>query len=123
MCSGGRYPISCSAPGAPNDSTGKFWGRWGTSWRARRWRFLQLIAANVKPRTEPLPIVSDQQLVLISCPVRLLIGGQDVMLYPEEIRQRLKRNVSQVEEVYIAKTGHYLGDQSAAIDRFLERYG
>jgi len=86
-------------------------------------RFLQLIAANVKPRTEPLPIVSDQQLVLISCPVRLLIGGQDVMLYPEEIRQRLKRNVSQVEEVYIAKTGHYLGDQSAAIDRFLERYG
>jgi pimeloyl-ACP methyl ester carboxylesterase len=86
-------------------------------------RLLQLIAANVKPRTEPLPIVSDQQLALISCPVLLLIGGQDVMLYPEEIRDRLKRNLRHYEEVYIVDAGHYLGDQSAAIDRFLERYG
>jgi len=84
-------------------------------------QFLQLIAANVKPRTEPLPIFSDQQLAMISCPVLLLIGGQDVMLYPEEIRQRLKRNLRHYDEVYIADAGHYLGDQSAAIDRFLAR--
>lgn len=84
-------------------------------------RFLQLIAANVNPRTELLPIVSDQQLALIACPVLLLIGGQDVMLYPEEIRQRLKQNLRDYEEVYLPNAGHYLGDQSVAIDRFLAR--
>jgi len=82
-------------------------------------RFLQLIAANVKPRTELLPIVSDQQLALITCPVLLLIGGQDVMLYPEEIRQRLKQKLHAYEEVYLANAGHFLGDQSVAMDRFL----
>lgn len=82
-------------------------------------RFLQLIAANVKPRTELLPIVSDQQLALITCPVLLLIGGQDVMLYPEEIRQRLKQNVHNYEEVYLPTAGHFLGNQSVAMDRFL----
>jgi pimeloyl-ACP methyl ester carboxylesterase len=84
-------------------------------------RFLQLIAANVKPRTELLPIVSDQQLAQIACPVLLLIGGQDVMLYPEEIRTRLKRHVRQFDEVYLAEAGHFLGNQSAALDRFLAR--
>ena len=84
-------------------------------------RFLQLIAASVKPRTEPLPIVSDQQLALLAYPVLLLIGGQDVMLYPEEIRNRLQRNVRQYEEVYLPDAGHFLGDQSAAVDRFLAR--
>lgn len=87
----------------------------GTEWA----RFLQLIAANVKPRTEPLPIVSDQQLARIFSPLLLLIGGQDVMLYPEEIRARLKRHVRQYDEVYLAEAGHFLGDQSLAIDRFL----
>lgn len=83
--------------------------------------FLHLIATHVKPRTEPLPIVSDQQLAAIACPVLLLIGGKDVMLYPEEIRDRLKRNLRQYEEVYLAEAGHYLGDQSVAIDGFLHR--
>lgn len=76
-------------------------------------------ADHVKPRTEPLPIFSDQQLALISCPVLLLIGGQDVMLYPEQIRHRLKQNLQHYEEVYVSNAGHYLGDQSAAVDRFL----
>ncbi len=84
-------------------------------------RFLQLIAASVKPRTEPLPLVREQQLALIACPILLLIGGQDIMLYPEEIRARLRRNVRQYQEVYLADAGHYLGNQSANIDRFLER--
>lgn len=84
--------------------------------------FLQLIAANVKPRTEPLPIATDQQLALIACPVLLLIGGQDVMLYPEDIRDRLRQNLRQYEEVYLADAGHYLGDQSTTIDRFLDRF-
>jgi pimeloyl-ACP methyl ester carboxylesterase len=86
-------------------------------------RFLQLIATHVKPRTEPLPIFSDQQLAKISCPVLLLIGGQDIMLYPEEIRRRLKQNLPHYEEVYVANAGHYLGDQSVAVDRFLDSLG
>lgn len=81
--------------------------------------FLQTIATHVNPRTEALPIVSDQQLAALPCPVLLLIGGQDLMLYPEEIRARLKRNLRHYEEVYLAEAGHYLGDQSVAIDRFL----
>lgn len=81
--------------------------------------FLQVISTCVKPRTEALPIFSDQQLAALSCPLLLLIGGKDVMLYPEEIRARLKHHVRQYEEVYVAEAGHYLGDQSVAIDRFL----
>lgn len=81
--------------------------------------FLQAISTHVKPRTEALPIVSDQHLTAIRCPLLLLIGGKDVMLYPEEIRTRLKRYVRQYEEVYVAEAGHYLGDQSVAIDQFL----
>lgn len=84
-------------------------------------RFLQAIATHVKPRTELLPIISDQQLAAIPCPVLLLIGGQDLMLYPEEIRARLKQNLRHYEEVYLPEAGHYLGDQSVAIDRFLAR--
>lgn len=83
--------------------------------------FLHLIASHVKPRTEPLPIVSDQQLAALTCPVLLLIGGKDVMLYPEKIRDSLRRNLRQYEEVYLANAGHYLGDQSVAIDGFLAR--
>lgn len=82
-------------------------------------QFLQMISTHVKPRTEALPIVSDQQLATLPCPVLLLIGGKDVMLYPEEIRTRLKHHVRHYEEVYLAEAGHYLGDQSVAIDRFL----
>lgn len=84
-------------------------------------RFLHLIATHVKPRTELLPIISDQQLAAIPCPVLLLIGGQDLMLYPEEIRARLQQNLRHYEEVYLPEAGHYLGDQSVAIDRFLHR--
>lgn len=84
-------------------------------------RFLHLIATHVKPRTELLPIMSDQQLAAIPCPVLLLIGGQDLMLYPEEIRARLKQNLRHYEEVYLPEAGHYLGNQSVAIDRFLAR--
>lgn len=40
--------------------------------------FLQAISTHVNPRTEPLPIVSDQQLAALPCPVLLLIGGKDV---------------------------------------------
>jgi pimeloyl-ACP methyl ester carboxylesterase len=81
--------------------------------------FLQAISSHVTPRTEALPIVSDQQLAVLTCPLLLLIGGKDIILYPEEIRARLQRHVSRYEEVYIAEAGHYLGDQSVAIDRFL----
>lgn len=84
-------------------------------------RFLHLIATHVKPRTELLPIISDQQLAAIPCPVLLLIGGQDLMLYPEDIRTRLRQNLRHYEEVYLPEAGHYLGNQSVAIDCFLAR--
>lgn len=41
--------------------------------------------------------------------------------YPEKIRDSLRRNLRQYEEVYLANAGHYLGDQSVAIDGFLAR--
>ncbi|MCA9840284.1 MAG: alpha/beta hydrolase [Trueperaceae bacterium] len=84
-------------------------------------RFLQLIPKHVNPRTEDLPIFTDAQLAAISCPVLLLLGAKDVMVYPEEVRSRLQENLQAYDEVYLENAGHYLGNQSAQIERFLQK--
>ena len=67
-----------------------------------------------------MPVFTDAQLTAISCPVLLRLGAKEIMVYPEEVRIRLQENLQKYEEVYLENAGHYLGNQSAQIERFLQ---
>lgn len=78
------------------------------------------ISSHVRPRTEALPVFSDEQLSKIKSPVLLIIGGKDVTLYPTLVKERLERLVPVLTVKLMAEAGHYLGDQSRDILDFLE---
>lgn len=70
------------------------------------------------PRTE-LPTFTDEQLARLTMPVFVLLGGRDVTMDSNRIKQRFEQHVQNVEILLEPNAGHYLGDQSVPIAQFL----
>jgi pimeloyl-ACP methyl ester carboxylesterase len=81
--------------------------------------FMSLIHKSLRPRMVKLPIFSNQALQRLTMPVMALLGGKDVLLDSAETKQRLERNVPQVEIRCNPEAGHFVGKQTAPILEFL----
>lgn len=77
------------------------------------------MVSQVKPRTEPLRVFSDQELRRVKSPVLLVLGGQDVTLFPVAIKERVVKLAMPWSLKLVAEAGHFLGDQSQPILEFL----
>jgi hypothetical protein len=54
-------------------------------------------------------------------PVFVLLGGHDVTMDSNCIKQRFEQHSQQTEILLFPEARHYLGDQSTAIAQFLQR--
>jgi pimeloyl-ACP methyl ester carboxylesterase len=106
-------------------------GRWGLK------RSLQLVAGRTslpnemadaitlrfqhfRPRMEPLPIRTDQELASLTMPVQLIVGGKDTLIRSAETRDRMKRCTPGLHLTYLENEGHLLPRQTATISDFLK---
>lgn len=84
-------------------------------------KFSNAIFKGMRPRTERLPIVTDEQLAALTMPVFVLLGEYDVTIDSQTIKQRVEPNVPAAEITIVPGVRHYLGDQSEPILSFLQR--
>ena len=83
--------------------------------------FMDVTFANFRPRTEVLPPFADADLARLTMPLLAILGGQDVMIDSAGTRERLLRNVPNVEVVWLPEAGHLLIGHAATIDGFLAK--
>lgn len=71
------------------------------------------------PRTERLPIFSDDELRGISVPTQVLVGDQDVMMDSAETARRVRDCIPDAEVIILTDTGHAVVGQTNTVMRFL----
>jgi pimeloyl-ACP methyl ester carboxylesterase len=81
--------------------------------------FSTAIFEGMKPRTESLRKISDDELAALDIPVLVLLGADDVTMDSIEIERRFRRLVSHAEIKMFPGKRHFLGNQSEAISGFL----
>ncbi|MCB1646901.1 MAG: alpha/beta hydrolase [Pseudomonadales bacterium] len=81
--------------------------------------FFAEIPQHFRPRLEKLPIFTDEQLAGIDVPVMAVVGGKDMMLDAETIRDRLASNIAKLKLDYLPDARHFPGDRSEQIRAFL----
>lgn len=84
-------------------------------------KFSNAIFKGMRPRTQRMPTIADEQLAGLTVPVFVLLGEHDVTMDSQAIKQRIERNVAQSEVKIIPGVRHYLGDQAEQILDFLMR--
>ena len=72
-----------------------------------------------RPRMDALPIRTDAELVQLTMPVQLILGGQDALLRSSETRDRMVRCVPNLRLTYLEGEGHILPRQPGIISDFL----
>lgn len=83
--------------------------------------FMDLVFANFRPRREVLPPFDDARLRRLTMPVLAILGAKDVMIDSAGARDRLVRDVSGAEIVWLPEAGHILVGQGGTLDGFLGR--
>jgi pimeloyl-ACP methyl ester carboxylesterase len=77
------------------------------------------IFAHFKPRTERLPIFTDDDLRAISIPVQVIVGDRDVMMDSAETTRRVKQLVTDAAVTVLPDTGHAIVGQTDTVMQFL----
>ncbi|SNT17470.1 alpha/beta fold hydrolase [Rhodococcoides kyotonense] len=77
------------------------------------------IFAHFKPRTERLPVFSDDDLRGISVPVGVIVGDRDVMMDSTETVRRAERFIDDSSVVVLPDTGHAIVGQTDTVMTFL----
>jgi pimeloyl-ACP methyl ester carboxylesterase len=78
-----------------------------------------LIARHFRPRTEPIPIFSDDALRELTVPLTAVVGGQDALLDSYETKRRLTANTAHATVHLLPQWGHLLPDQTETVLQFL----
>lgn len=78
-----------------------------------------LIFSNFNPRTEPLPIFSDEDLQGISIPVQVIVGSRDVMMDSAETVRRVEKSIPNTSVTVLPDAGHAILGQTDAVMEFL----
>lgn len=81
--------------------------------------FIALIFQHMRPRTKRHPIFTDDELRSLKMPVLAILGGKDVVLDSEAIKERLQRTLPDAEVRLIPEAGHFIPGQTQAIRDFL----
>ncbi|WP_130798819.1 alpha/beta fold hydrolase [Streptomyces otsuchiensis] len=72
-----------------------------------------------KPRTERLPLFSDDALGRLTMPVLVIVGGNDAMFDSWDTVRRVRKRVPQARMNVLPEAGHAILGQTAAVERFL----
>jgi pimeloyl-ACP methyl ester carboxylesterase len=81
--------------------------------------FASLVKMNYKPRTDVLPVLTNETLQKIKAST-LFIGGEDDCFYnSQKTAARLKDNMSSIKCLILKDTGHVLTNQTENILQFL----
>lgn len=81
--------------------------------------YQKLIAKHFNFRKVTIPIFSDDELIKLTMPVTLFVGGKDVMLHSEKTANRLKSLLNHAEINFIQEEGHSIVNQGDKIRQFL----
>ncbi len=83
-------------------------------------RFMELMLAHLRPRTDPAPLFSDEALRRLTMPV-LLVGGEcDAISDSRAVAARLQRLLPSVQTRLLPNTGHALVNIASEVAPFLE---
>ncbi|MCM6773555.1 alpha/beta fold hydrolase [Nocardia sp. CDC159] len=78
-----------------------------------------LIATHFRPRTERLPIFTDDQLRGLAMPVLVVVGGRDVMFDSAETARRMRELAPRATVRMLPEMGHAVVDQTETMGEFL----
>ncbi|MGL5347964.1 MAG: alpha/beta fold hydrolase [Peptostreptococcaceae bacterium] len=81
--------------------------------------YQKLIAKHFNFRKVTIPIFSDEELIKLTMPVSLFVGGKDVMLHSEKTANRLKSLLNHAKINFIEEEGHSIVNQGDDIRAFL----
>ncbi len=82
--------------------------------------FMDLILTHLRPRLDPAPVFSDDELRRLSMPVLLIGGEQDAILDCHALAARLQKHLARLEVHLLPETGHALVNVAHLIAPFLE---
>lgn len=82
--------------------------------------YQKLIAKHFNFRKVTIPIFSDEELIKLTMPVALYVGGKDVMLHSEKTANRLKSLLNHAKINFIPEEGHSIINQGDDIREFLK---
>ncbi|MBB6120277.1 alpha/beta fold hydrolase [Nocardiopsis algeriensis] len=78
-----------------------------------------LAFAQFRPRTERLPVFSDEELGRLDMPVLVVVGGRDVMFDSAETARRMRARVPHARVHVLPEAGHALLHQTETVEEFL----
>lgn len=81
--------------------------------------YQKLIGRHFNFRKELIPLFTDSELLKLTMPVALFVGGKDIMLYSEKTANRLKSLLNHAKINLIQDEGHSLVNQGNEIREFL----
>ncbi|MGL4911546.1 MAG: alpha/beta fold hydrolase [Romboutsia sp.] len=81
--------------------------------------YQKLIAKHFNFRKVTIPIFSDTELVKLTMPISLFVGGKDIMLHSKKTAERLKSLLNHAEINFIKEEGHSIVNQGDDIRIFL----
>ena len=87
-------------------------GKWSST-------FGSLLSKHCRPMTEPIPILSDEEIRRLKMPLQLFAGDHDVMLRTEETAERLRRLAPHAEINILSGLGHAIIGKTDEILRFM----
>ncbi|MEW1658915.1 alpha/beta hydrolase [Streptomyces sp. NPDC093707] len=95
----------------------------GTGLEAPEWAAVLdtvvLTFTHFRPRTERLPVFSDEELGRLAMPVLAVVGGRDVLFDSAGTARRLRAQVPQATVHLLPEEGHALLGQTATVLEFL----
>ncbi|WP_046468084.1 alpha/beta fold hydrolase [Allosalinactinospora lopnorensis] len=80
---------------------------------------LVLTFTHFKPRTQRLPVFTDDALRRLTMPVLVIIGGRDAMLDSEDTARRMRQCVPHATVALLPEVGHSILDQTDSVLAFL----
>ncbi len=81
--------------------------------------FANLVRQHYVPRTDVLPVFSDEQLQQIKCPVLFIGGENDCFYVSDKTAKRIERNIKNAKSMVIKNLGHVVVNQTNNIIPFL----
>ncbi|MBD8497894.1 alpha/beta hydrolase [Paenibacillus sp. CAU 1523] len=84
-------------------------------------QYQKLIASHFNFRKEVIPLFSDDEILQLTMPVALFVGGKDVMFHSEKTAKRLETLLKHAEINLIPDEGHSLVNHGDEIRKFLNQ--
>ncbi len=82
--------------------------------------FMNLMLAHLRPRTEPAPLFTDEELQRLTMPVLLVGGDRDAIHDCRAMAARLRKLLPCAQTRLLTNTGHALVNTSSLVAPFLE---